>query len=100
MPDPKMLALADYLRKNYRPAGQTPPMMPMMPMTQGQVPPESVPRMTDDQNRTAAFVRGAPEHLPIAPAMKRQKALAMALLRPTGGRGGRAVRESMNAIDD
>lgn len=60
--DPKMRALVDYLRGNYRSAttqGQA---------RQGQVPPESVPRMSSADYRTGEFIRGAPAKLPSSKA--------------------------------
>lgn len=51
--DPKMRALADYLRANYRPAGSN----------IGRRSTTGMPPMSDDQRRTDKFIRSAPEHL-------------------------------------
>lgn len=70
--DPKMRALVDALRRNYRPPSQA------GQMREGQVPPESVPRMSSEDYRTTQFIRNLPAKLP-APTPK--AAVVAALLR-------------------
>lgn len=99
MADPKMRKFADYLLANYRPPSQ------QGVIREGQVDPDSVPRMSSEDYRTGQFIRGLPAKLPPpvqvqTPAMKRQRAVAQALLQPTGTRAGRATRESMNPVGD
>ena len=83
MADPKMLKLAEYLMRGYRPAASAPT-------------PEQMPRMSSEDYRTGQFVRGAPAKLPTA-AMRRQMALAALLRRqPSPSMAAR----SSNPVED
>lgn len=99
--DPKMRALVDSLRRGYRPPSAGPADVANIVVRpaakSGQVPPESVPRMSSEDYRTGQFLRGLPDRLP--PPVQIQ-ALAALLRAPSGGRNGRAVRESMNPVGD
>jgi hypothetical protein len=74
--DPKMRALVDYLRANYRPAATQP----------------VVPPMGDDAYRLDRFLRSAPTRLPRTSSGDRAKAVR-------SGSGGRTVT-SMNPTED